>query len=157
MKIVNLGSGSKGNCTLVKTDETNILIDAGLPINESETKLLYLGVEPGDIDGILITHEHSDHIKSVERLSKKYHIPVFAHIDEWQVLVQKMAVLPQLVKAFDDNDFYVGDFTISSFKLSHDANLCLGYSIFNQGGKFSIATDLGVCPKEVVEKKGCCS
>ena len=152
MKIVNLGSGSKGNCTLVKTDETNILIDAGLPITEIETKLLYLGVEPGDIDGILITHEHSDHIKSVERLSKKYHIPVFAHCLEWCCLEQKMSILPQLQKMFDDQDFYVGDFTISSFKLSHDANLCVGYSVFNNGGKFSIATDLGFCPKEVVEK-----
>ena len=152
MKIVNLGSGSKGNCTLVKTDETNILIDAGLPITEIETKLLYLGIEPGDVDGILITHEHSDHIKSVERLSKKYHIPVYAHHLEWGTLDQKITILPQLKKVFDDEDFYVGDFTVASFKLSHDANLCVGYSIFNRGGKFSIATDLGVCPKEVVEK-----
>ena len=152
MKIVNLGSGSKGNCTLIKNEETNILIDAGLPITEIETKLLYLGVEPGDIDGILITHEHIDHIKSVERLSKKYHIPIYAHILEWQCLNKKIQILPQLQKYFDDNDFYIGEMTISSFKLSHDANLCLGYSVFCKGGKFSIATDLGICPKNVVEK-----
>ena len=152
MKIVNLGSGSKGNCTLVTANNTQILIDAGLPITEIEAKLITLGVNPSKIDGILITHEHSDHIKSVEKLSKKYHIPVYAHMLEWQCLNLKMNILPALQKTFDDSDFYVGDMTISSFKLSHDANLCLGYSVFCGGAKFSIATDLGICPQSVVEK-----
>ena len=53
---------------------------------------------------------------------------------------------------FDDNDFFVGDFTISNFSLSHDANYCVGYSIYANGAKMSIATDLGVCPKHIVEK-----
>ena len=65
MKIVNLGSGSKGNCTLVAANNTIILIDAGLPITEIEAKLITLGVNPSKINGILITHEHSDHIKGV--------------------------------------------------------------------------------------------
>ena len=152
MKIVNLGSGSKGNCTLVAANNTIILIDAGLPITEIEAKLITLGVNPSKINGILITHEHSDHIKSVEKLSKKYHIPVYAHMLEWQCLNSKMNILPTLQKAFDDSDFYVEDMTVSSFKLSHDANLCLGYSVLCAGAKFSIATDLGICPQSVVEK-----
>ena len=153
MKIINLGSGSKGNCTLVISDATNILIDAGLPIIEIETKLNTLGILPQTINGILITHEHVDHIRSVGKLSKKYGIPVYAHIDECQCLISKdRNILPQYLKQYDNNDFYIGDMTISSFKLSHDANMCVGYSMYSNGAKFSIATDLGICPKNVIEK-----
>ena len=153
MKIVNLGSGSKGNCTLVASDKTIILIDAGLPVVEIETKFNTLGVNPMDISGILITHEHSDHIKSVGKLSKKYHIPVYAHISEWPVLSAKCKdILEQSKIAFGNDDFYIGDLTISAFGLSHDANMCLGYSIFCNGAKFSIATDLGNYTKDIVEK-----
>lgn len=153
MKIVTLGSGSKGNCTLVASDTTKVLIDAGLPLSEIETKLTFLGVDPKNINGILITHEHSDHIKSIGMFSKKYGTPVFAHLTEWPVLDSKIkGVASQNKVAFSDADFYIGDLTISTFKLSHDANLCLGYSVFNNGAKFSIATDLGFCPPEIVEK-----
>ena len=152
MKIVNLGSGSKGNCTLVTSNSTAILIDAGLPITEIEQKLKILSINPQSINGILVTHEHSDHIKSVEKLSTKYHIAVFAHINEWPCLAKKTKILPTLQKQFDDSDFYIGNFTISSFKLSHDANMCVGYSIFCGNAKFSIATDLGCCPNDVIQK-----
>ena len=153
MKIVNLGSGSKGNCTLVASNSAVLLIDAGLPLKEIEEKLVKLGVDAEYIKGILVTHEHSDHIKSVGKLSKKYHIPVFAHQNEWGVLMTKAKDIPQNLRiSFDYNDFYVADMTISSFELSHDANMCVGYSVMCGGEKFSIATDLGFCPKQVVEK-----
>ena len=152
MKIVNLGSGSKGNCTLVCGEKTKVLIDCGLPILSVEKELEYLGILPTEISAILITHEHSDHIKSIEKFCKKYGTKIYAHKDEWQTLMQKMVVLSDQKFAFDDNDFFVGVLTISSFKLSHDANLCLGYSVYSQNAKFSIATDLGYCPKNVVEK-----
>ena len=153
MKIVNLGSGSKGNCTAVYTDSTTILIDAGLPLNEIELKLKVIGIKISKIDAILITHEHSDHIKSVGRLSTKYNIPIYTHILEANCLLSKdKNVLPKLLRTFDDNDFYIKDLTISNFKLSHDANLCVGYSIYSNGAKFSILTDLGYCPKTIIEK-----
>lgn len=153
MKIVNLGSGSKGNCTLVASKTAVVLIDAGLPLKEIEEKLEKLGVSAEYIKGILITHEHSDHIKSVDKLSKKYHIPVFAHQNEWRVLITKAKDIPQNLRiSFDNNDFYIADMTISSFELSHDANMCVGYSVMCGGEKFSIATDLGVCPKNIIEK-----
>ena len=153
MKIVNLGSGSKGNATLVASETTKILIDAGLPISEIETKLIYLGVSPQNINGILVTHEHGDHIKSVGMFSKKYGTPVFAHANEWESLnLKTKGIAEENKQSFLDDDFYIGDLTISSFKLSHDATMCVGYSVFCDGAKFSIATDLGVCPASVVEK-----
>lgn len=153
MKIVNLGSGSKGNSTVVCAESTTILIDAGLPINEIETKLKVIDIDIKDIDAILITHEHSDHIKNVGRLSTKYNIPIYTHYLEVNCLLSKdKNILPKLIRTFDDNDFYIKDLTISNFKLSHDANLCVGYSIYSNGAKFSILTDLGHCPKNIVEK-----
>ena len=153
MKIVTLGSGSKGNCTLVATDTTFLLIDAGFPLTETETKLISLGVNPCNINAILVTHEHSDHIKSIDRFCKKYGAKVYAHQLEWPALNQKLKLVSDQNKvAFNDNDFFVGDLTISSFRLSHDANYCVGYSIYNQGAKFSIATDLGVCTPQIIEQ-----
>lgn len=153
MKIVNLGSGSKGNCTLVANEGNVILIDAGLQIQEIEAKLNALGVSPNYINGVLVTHEHSDHIKSLGKFCKKYNVPVFAHTKEWPVLETKAKEIPSNLKfGFDERDFYIGSFTISSFELSHDANMCVGYSIYSNGAKFSIATDLGVCPQKVIEK-----
>ena len=153
MKIVNLGSGSKGNCTLVATEGTIILIDAGLQLYEIELKLEKLGVNPVDVSAILITHEHIDHIRSVGKFSKKYSTPVYAHELEWDCLRSKdNNILLKFQNVFSDNDFYIGDMTRSSFKLSHDAICCVGYSVYSNGAKFSIATDLGYCPKMVVEK-----
>ena len=153
MKIVNLGSGSKGNATLVKTDKTTILIDAGLSLKDIEDRLNILEINPNSIDAILVTHEHFDHIKSIGKLSKKYNIAIYAHKDEWDCLKLKdKSIDPIYENQFSDDDFYIGDMTISSFKLSHDANMCLGYSIYAGGAKFSIATDLGICPNNVIEK-----
>lgn len=152
MKIVNLGSGSKGNSTLICGEKTKILIDCGLNITDVENRLNLLEIKPTEIDAILITHEHIDHIKSVEKFANKYKTKIYAHQNEWIALRPKMKTLPlELQFSFDNNDFYVGDLTISSFELSHDANMCVGYSVYSQNAKFSIATDLGYCPESVVK------
>ena len=152
MKVVNLGSGSKGNCTLVCGEKTNILIDCGLPILEIESSLALLEINPQNIEAILVTHEHIDHTRSIEPFCKKYHTKVYAHKNEWFVLRQKLKNLPfQLQYSFDDQDFYVGELTISSFQLSHDSHMCVGYSVYSQNAKFSIATDLGYCPENIIQ------
>lgn len=152
MKIVTLSSGSKGNCTLVFTDNTKILIDNGLTVAEAESKLATIGVSPHDIQAILITHEHRDHIKGIEKFSQKYNSKIYAHINEWPALEQKFKTLPTENKiAFDANNFEIGDLQITNFELSHDANMCVGYSVKADGAKISIATDLGICPEDVIE------
>ena len=151
MKVVTLASGSKGNCTLIQTEQTRVLIDAGINLGEIEEKLKLLGVSPNSIDAILITHEHSDHIKNVGSFSKKYDCDVYAHINEWNTLNEKIKNIGVLKrKAFKDKTFYIKDLTINWFELSHDANMCVGYSFYNQNVKVSIATDLGYCPEEVM-------
>ena len=151
MKITTLASGSKGNCTLVQTDKTNILIDAGISLQEIENKLNYLGVDPHSISGILVTHEHGDHIKSVGAFSRKYNAKIYASSDEWGVLLNKIGKVDvENRMSFVQNEFILNDIGVRAFELSHDSHTCYGYSIFNNGNKFSIATDLGYAPKNVI-------
>lgn len=152
MRLITLASGSKGNCTLIETNKTKILIDAGISMQELEQKLKILAVAPEQIYGILITHEHSDHIKSVGAFARKYGCFVFAEDREWQVLNKKLGKLEEVQKiSFKVGTFYVKDLTINSFELSHDCNLCLGYSVYYMGNKISIATDFGYANKNVLD------
>ena len=152
MKIVNLGSGSKGNSTFVQGKNTKILIDCGLSLADIENRLLQIGENAVNINAILVTHEHIDHIKSLQRFAKKYNTKIFAREEEWGAINAKAKNIPlELENSFGKNDFYVGDLTVANFELSHDANFCVGYSLFCDGAKFSIATDLGICPQNIVE------
>lgn len=151
MKVVTLASGSKGNCTLIQTDNVNLLIDAGISLTEIEQKLQFLNVNPKDIYGILITHEHSDHIKNAGVFARKHNCFVFSHISLWNTLQNKIGVLEKSQKmAFTSNNFYIKDITVSAFELSHDCP-CFGYSFYCQGNKISIATDLGYAPQNVLD------
>ena len=152
MKILNLGSGSKGNSTLVCGEKTKILIDCGLQIYDLEKRLKIAGVEPNEIDAILLTHEHSDHIQGLEKFCRKYNPKIYVHKNGIFALNSKLKQSNlQNQYVFDNNDFYVGDLTVSNFQLSHDAAMCVGFSIYSQNAKFSIATDLGYCPDSVIK------
>ena len=123
MKITTLASGSKGNCTLVETEKTKILIDAGISLAEIEKKLEILKVNPFDIQGIIITHEHSDHIKSVGAFSRKYNSLVFANHEEWPVLLHKIGnINSENKRSFVESEFIINDLGVRSFELSHDSN-----------------------------------
>ncbi len=152
MRIITLASGSKGNCTLVETDKLKILIDAGLCLRELENRLRLAGVNPQDINAIFISHEHSDHIKGVASFSKKYGTKIIANINEWHILEQKLLGVNDKNKIyFENNNFKIADLEVDAFSLSHDSNSCYGYSFTNDGNKMSIATDLGFCPKSVID------
>ena len=86
LKFCSLYSGSTGNSLLVQTENTNILIDAGVSTRKIEVALGELSISPDNISAILITHEHSDHVQSVGNLSKKYNIPVFSNEETWIAL-----------------------------------------------------------------------
>lgn len=153
MKVVTLASGSKGNSTYLETDSVKILIDLGLSLKQIEQKLEVLQVNPSSIDAILLTHEHSDHIKGVAFFAKKYGAKIYAHNLLWEVLQNKLkdkAVANKIVLFSDD--FIIGDLAISSFELPHDAVYCVGYSFINDGKKISIATDLGHTNSRIMEK-----
>ena len=152
LDICTLASGSKGNCTLIKSEKTAVIIDSGLAAKEIILRMKNAGVSPEEIKGILVTHEHSDHIKGISSLSKKYSIPVFADERLWTALEGKTDVNPRLIKIFHGDDFFLDDLTVSPFMLPHDSAFCTGFSIYCGGRKISVATDLGFMPDRVMNK-----
>ena len=144
MKVVNLASGSKGNCTYIFTNNTHILVDVGVYFDEIEQKLSSIGESAFKVQAILITHEHSDHIKGLASfLRENSDIKIYAHPKTMLKLLEKVGIPVSSQVLVTSSDFYIGDFLVSAFSLSHDASHCLGYSFFENGKKFSIATDVG--------------
>ena len=145
LNFCSLYSGSTGNCLLVSTEDTNILIDAGVSQKKIIDGLESINKDINDIDAILVTHEHSDHILSVGSLSKKYNIPVYSNKETFNSMpsqTQKIEIQNQ--KEFLINsDFSIGSLKIHPFSIPHDASNPCGFNIMKDGKKISIATDIG--------------
>lgn len=144
MKVVSLGSGSKGNSILISTEETNLLLDAGLNKADLEERLNVVGVKPEDINAILISHEHIDHCKSIGSFARKYGTKVYIPLDGYDFVINKLGKLAQKqIICFVNNDFFINDIAVTAFPLPHDSKFCFGYSFVKNNKKISIATDLG--------------
>lgn len=150
MRICNLSSGSDGNLTYLETNQTKVLIDDGLSCKETIKRLCLLGVSPVDIDGVLITHEHNDHIKGVDNLCSKYNIPVYVHENGLKPLESKLTKNIKIIP-FKDDGFMVKDIGVQSFAVPHDVKRCTGYSFFENQKKISIVTDLGHTTYEIIK------
>ena len=151
-KFCSLFSGSTGNSLLVETDNTKILVDAGESAKKIVSALSLIGVDISNIDAILVTHEHSDHVKSLGTLSKKYNIPVYANQNTWNAMPeQKQKVLEKNQNLFKVNEeFEVKDLIFRPFHIPHDAADPCGFNVFYKNNKISIATDLGHITPEIV-------
>lgn len=151
MRVINLASGSKGNCTLVEGRDSAILLDCGLDLVKVEELLQSVGCSPNKVKSIIVSHTHADHIKSVVKFSAKYNAKVYATDKNWQEgKMQKVPLDRRQFISFED--FYIDEFTISPFEVSHDAISTIGLSILSAGRKFSIVTDIGVMTAEILEK-----
>ena len=145
MRFSPLFSGSSGNCSIVSTDKTNILIDAGMTGKAITSALMDVDVDPADIDAIVVTHEHSDHIKAIGILSRKFDIPVYANEGTWKAMAPLIGdVAMRNVRTFvTGQNFYVGDVDLTPFPTSHDAAEPVGYSFSNRGIRIVYMTDTG--------------
>lgn len=148
-----LGSGSKGNSYLIATEKNKILVDAGLSAKCITDNLIELGVAPNEIDGIIVTHEHMDHIAGIRVFSRKYNIPVYANEKTMAALLRKMPdIHAKNIRTFENSkSFYIGAFDISPFKTPHDSACSCGFSIYLGMNKVTIATDLGHMNSSIVE------
>lgn len=144
-----LFSGSSGNAILISSNRTKILVDAGVSCKRIEQALLSLGENIKDLKGILITHEHSDHIAGIEVLSRKHGIPVFATEPTWLSGAAKLCVHSRLTRVISKSGFYIDDLLVEPFELPHDAADPVGYCVSAGGRKAAVATDLGWFPKSV--------
>ena len=145
-KFCSLYSGSTGNSLFVQTENTKILVDAGVSGKKIVEALESKDIDIKDIDSILVTHEHMDHIKSINVLSNKYDIPVYATLKTWRQLDKKnINISTQNRKIFKISEkFSIKDLKINPFKTPHDAIDSCGFSFENlDKKKITIATDLG--------------
>ncbi|MBQ8792707.1 MAG: MBL fold metallo-hydrolase, partial [Clostridia bacterium] len=142
MRVINLASGSKGNITYIESEDKKIILDVGLSCQETTKRLDLCGINPNDIDAIIITHEHSDHIKGLDIFSSKYDIPVFAHQKVWQGLEGKLNKTKLENRKIFEETFSIGSLTINPIEVPHDVS-CFGYSFTEKENKISILTDLG--------------
>jgi phosphoribosyl 1,2-cyclic phosphodiesterase len=155
MNLCSLTSGSSGNCIYVGSDNTAILIDTGISGKRVEQGLNDIEMTTSDIDGILITHEHSDHIKGLGVLARKYGIPIYSTRGTIEVM-KKMSSLGKIpeelfreVKA--DESFSVKDLEVYPFSISHDAAQPVAYRIEHNEKSIGIATDLGMYDKYTID------
>jgi len=147
MRVVNLASGSKGNCSFVDAGNTKILIDAGLSVVEIAKRLALIGENPENIDAVLLTHEHSDHIKGFVGFLKKYSARGYVHKEVANKFGETLNFDLNKISLITNYSFSINDVQIMPFDLPHDSVSCLGYSIEYKGNKVSFVTDLGYMPE----------
>ena len=149
MRLCSIASGSSGNCIYVGSDQTHLLVDVGISGKRVEQGLNELELTGRDIDGVLITHEHSDHIKGLGVLARKYQIPVYTTGGTVDALSRmNLGKMPEGIfhEIREDETFSVGDLKIDPFTISHDAAQPVGYRIECDDHSVGIATDLGKYP-----------
>lgn len=140
-----LASGSTGNALLVENREVRLLVDAGLSAKKIDQLLAARERDGSRIDGILVTHEHSDHIKGISVFARKYQIPVYANEKTWQELERLLPksefIERRVFRTGERLDF--GSMTVESFEISHDAAEPVGYRFHSGDQILSLATDTG--------------
>lgn len=151
MIFCSLYSGSSGNSIFVSSNNSKILIDAGMPGKKIDEALKAIGESPEDLDGIFITHEHSDHIKGVGVLSRKYDIPIYANDKTWSAMEGSIGkVKENNIKIMDRRSTVdIGALSVKSFVIPHDAIAPVGYTISSKEKRVSVATDFGVFTEEI--------
>lgn len=149
LRVAVLASGSKGNATYVELDGTRLLIDAGISARRITRLLGEFGVDPADLDGVFITHEHSDHIKGLPTLSKQYHLPLFARPATLAAIRASLPV-PEDVLTPIVGDVMLGEVAVKSFSTLHDAASPVGYAVCGSE-KCALATDLGFLTNDVMK------
>jgi phosphoribosyl 1,2-cyclic phosphodiesterase len=155
VRVCVLGSGSKGNCTLLATDKTRLLVDAGLSCKETYARLATIG-EPADgLDAVVVSHEHTDHINGLRVLALDGKLPIYISAPtrdavSWDTRIQSFEHFAASEK------FTIGDIEVTPFPIPHDAADPVAFTFDTQGIRISVVTDLGYVPEVVKQRvKGC--
>ncbi len=156
MRLCSIASGSSGNCIFAGSDLANLMIDVGISGKKIEEGLNEIGHTTREIDGILITHEHSDHIGGLGVVARRYGIPIYATKGTWEAILKCKSIgkipegLYREVQA--DMETVIGDITVTPIKISHDAAQPVAY-VIRQGGKsMAVMTDLGKYDSYIVDR-----
>jgi len=154
VRFTSLGSGSKGNATLVGAGDTLVMIDCGFSLRETTRRLASRGVEPQQVDAILVTHEHSDHSSGVAALSRKYQIPVY--------LTHGTSSTGRCDNSFElrcfncEDSFEIGGLLVKAVTVPHDAAEPCQFRLTWQDRTLGVLTDLGSITPHVVDNYRAC-
>lgn len=155
MMISSIASGSSGNCIYIGTEETHLLVDTGISGKKIEEGLEYFGKSPDDICGILITHEHSDHVRGIGAFIKKYKIPVYGTIETLAAIKHqacgKSIPVDLLIYINAGDQFNIGDITVNVTQTSHDAANSVCYRFTHDQKVITMATDLGKYDEAIIK------
>lgn len=159
LRFASLGSGSSGNATVVSYTNSEgrtraLLVDCGFSAKETEHRLARLSIKPSDIDAVLVTHEHGDHIKGVSVFSRRYDLPVY--MSEGTYVAAKLEALPNIRLVRADVTFKVGDVVVTPITVPHDAREPLQFVLSFNGLRLGILTDLGSVTETVIEAYSHC-
>ena len=147
MRFASIASGSSGNCIYTGSDHTHLLIDAGISAKKIDQGLRELGLSGSDVSGILITHEHTDHICGLGVLLRKYQIPVYAteRTIKRILATSSLGAMPRelFCPICPDEPFEIGDLSVDPIRISHDAADPCAYRIDHEGKVAAVMTDLG--------------
>ena len=145
MKFSVLGSGSSGNSSYIEMGKKKFLIDAGFSGKKIAEKLNNIGRRIEDVDGIFVTHEHSDHIQGLGVISRKYDIPIYITPESYRAGAVKLGAIDKSLLNFINGDFILNDkVKVSPFDVMHDAERTIGFKLETQlNKKIAISTDIG--------------
>ncbi|HSI44777.1 MAG TPA: MBL fold metallo-hydrolase [Methylophilus sp.] len=157
MRFASLGSGSAGNATVVEAGETRLLLDCGFSVKETVQRLVRLGLQPEQLSGILITHEHDDHARGAFKLAARYQVPVWVTYGTYTMCQRYLPTQPVTVHIIDAHtSFALQDIEVNPYPVPHDAREPAQF-VFSDGvRKFGVLTDVGsVTPHIVAMLQGC--
>ena len=149
MRFASLGSGSQGNALIVEAGRTRIMLDCGFGIAESVSRLARLGLEPTDLDAILVTHEHDDHIGGVARFAPKYELPVYLTYGTLTALESERSAVAQITIIDSHTSFAIGDIEVRPFPVPHDAREPAQYVFTDGAATLGVLTDTGMCTPHI--------
>jgi phosphoribosyl 1,2-cyclic phosphodiesterase len=155
VKFCPLASGSSGNSAYIGTENTHILIDAGLSSKKLILLLDSIGVEASKLDAIFLTHEHGDHIEGVGVLSRRFNIPIYATDIMWEKIDKKLLVgrisINNRKEVYKQEQIIINDIVLNSFEIPHDSVDAVGYTVNVHNYKICIATDFGHLTDTIID------
>jgi phosphoribosyl 1,2-cyclic phosphodiesterase len=143
MRFASLGSGSQGNALVVEACSTRVLLDCGFGLRDVESRLARCGLEPGDLDAIIVTHEHDDHIGGVARLARKYELTVYLTYGTLTALEGTRSRLAQITLIDSHTPFTIGDIEVRPFPVPHDAREPAQFVFSDGKASLGMLTDAG--------------
>jgi phosphoribosyl 1,2-cyclic phosphodiesterase len=147
MDVWSIASGSSGNAYLIRVDDTTILVECGISLRRITSFLARVGVDPRDLDGILLTHDHSDHTRAARQLAERYEVPLYATAGTLGCAALRESPWARPVQP--DRPFSVGALEVLAYPVPHDAYEPVGFRLTGSKATVGVTTDLGFVPADV--------